>query len=158
MALEGDDFPQQRTGPKAFTEYSFNAILVMVGMIGSFMSVIGSASFYVFLLPFSSAFGSFFGSGIFVSGIIGLIMIPFGALQLYYAWKIHTENFTDFRTIIYISWTQIVLAIVSALFMGFFIIVSIQLIIGQLLLNIIVIFFLSKDEVQQEFTWKTGEY
>ncbi|MFW9870012.1 MAG: hypothetical protein ACFFFO_12880 [Candidatus Thorarchaeota archaeon] len=158
MALEGDDFTQQRTGPKAFTEYSFNALLVMVGLVGSFLSVIGGASFYIFLLPFSSVFDSFFGSSSFISGIIGLIMIPFGITQLYYAWKIHSENFTDFQTIILISWTQLVLSIISAIFMGFLILFAIQLVLGQAVLNIIVIFFLGKTEVQQEFVWSTGEY
>ncbi|MFX1484806.1 MAG: hypothetical protein ACFFCP_16635 [Promethearchaeota archaeon] len=158
MALEGDDFTQHRTGPKAFTEYSFNALLVMVGLVGSFLSVIGGASSYIFLLPFSSVFDSFFGSSSFISGIISLVMIPFGISQLYYAWKIHSENFSNFQTIILISSIQIILAVISAIFMGFLILFAIQLVLGQVFLNIIVIFFLSKTEVQQEFTWVTGEY
>lgn len=158
MAIEGDGFTQRRTGPKAFTEYTFNALLVMVGLIGSFLSVIGAASFYLFLLPFSSLFGSVFGNSLVISGLIGLAMIPIGVFQLYYGWKIHSENFTDFQRVIIISWVLIILSIISAVSMGILAIFSIQLTIGQVLLNIIVIFFLGKNEVQQEFTWVTGEY
>lgn len=158
LAIEGDEFEQRRTGPKAFTEYTFNALLVMVGLVGSFMSVLGAASFYVFLLPFSSLFRSVFGEGLLISGIIGLVMIPISISQIYYAWKIHSENFTDFQRVIIISWVLIILSIISAISIGFLIMFSFQLVIGQLVLNILVIFFLSKSEVQQEFTWDSVGY
>jgi hypothetical protein len=83
-------------------------------------------------------------------------MIPFGIAQLYYAWKIHTENFRDFGRVTAISWILILLVIVSAIFAGFLIIIIFQLIIGQGLLNVLVVFFLSKPEVQQEFIWEQG--
>ncbi len=158
MAIE-DDYsfasPTKRTGPKAFNEYSFNAILAMVGLVGSFLATLGGASVMALLLFPLTLITPIFGTLVF-SGIIGLLMIPFGIAQLYYAWKIHTENFMDFGRVTAISWILIVLVIISAIFAGFFIILIFQLIIGQVLLNILVVFFLSKPEVQQEFIWEQG--
>ncbi|MHA1950826.1 MAG: hypothetical protein ACXAAO_14280 [Candidatus Thorarchaeota archaeon] len=158
MAIE-DDFgystPTLRTGPRAFTEYSFNAILVILGLVGSCLSSFGNI-FYIFLLLIPVIW-SFFGIAA-LPGIIGLIMIPLGIVQLHYAWKIHSENFTEFQRIIAISWILIILNIISALFMGFMIILAIQFLGAQIFLNVLVVFFLSKEEVQQEFTWESGEY
>jgi len=150
--------PTTRSGPKAFTEYSFNAILVMVGLVGSFLATIGNASVLGSFLWLLSMFPGSIFDPLVISGFFSILMIPFGAAQAYYAWKIHTENFRDFQRVIAISWILIVLVIVSALFAGFFVIIFIQLIIGQILLNILVVFFLGKSEVQQEFYWEQGGY
>jgi hypothetical protein len=161
VAIE-DDYsftsPTQRSGPKTFTEYSFNAILVMVGLVGSFLATLGSASVMaIFFIGFSQILLP--GMELMVaSSFIGILMIPFGAAQAYYAWKIHTENFRDFQRVIGISWILIVLVFISAILAGIFIIIILQILIGQVLLNILVVFFLSKSEVQQEFFWEQGGY
>ncbi|MHA1944266.1 MAG: hypothetical protein ACW96M_07710 [Candidatus Thorarchaeota archaeon] len=155
MAIEdGHDFTQRRTSPKAFTEYTFNAMLVFVGMIGSCVTVIGAAVFYFTLLPLDPLF---FGRN-YLSGYIGLAMVPIGLAQIYYSWKMHKENFSSFQGIIIISWILIILSFVSAFFMGLLLIFTINLVVGQIFTNILVIFFLSKIEVQQEFMWETGGY
>ncbi len=158
MAIEddyGSPAPAKRSGPKAFTEYSFNAIMVMVGLVGSFMASIGGASYmFIIFLPLPS---SIFGT-LGIAGIIGLLMVPFGIGQVYFAWKIHSASFQSFGTILAISWIIIVLAVLSAIFAGFFFILTFQLVIGQVLLNALVLFFLSKSEVQQEFVWEQGGY
>jgi hypothetical protein len=161
VAIE-DDYsftsPSRRSGPKAFTEYSFNAILVMVGLVGSFLATIGGGSFLILLIFGFSMYMFPMFDPLFISGIIGIMMLPFGIAQVYYAWKIHTENFQDFQRVIGISWILIILVIVSAVFAGILFIFIFQLVIGQLLLNILVVFFLSKSEVQQEFYWEQGGY
>lgn len=155
MALdEGYGFSRPRTGPKSFTEYSFNAILVMVGLVGSFLATLGAASIYMFffgLLPI----WPFFELPM-ISGVVGLLTIPLGLLQLFYAWKLHTENFSDFQRVILISWLIIVLSILAAVLSGFMIFFTLQLVLGQVLLNVIVVFFLGKREVQEEFIWESG--
>lgn len=161
MAIE-DDYsfqpPATRTGPKSFTEYSFNAIMVMVGLVGSFMATIGGASVLImFLWAFSFVPGPIFDP-LMIPGIIGLLMIPLGIAQVYYAYKIHTENFEDFQIVIGISWILIVMIILSAIFAGILIVLILQLVIGQILLNALVLFFLGKSEVQQEFRWEQGGY
>ena len=155
MAIdEGKGFAQPRTGPKTFTEYSLGALLVFVGLVGSMLATIGSVSFYALLLFVGGAFPYFpiFGVPLF-AGVMGLLMLPFGLLQVNYAWKMHTQNFNEFERVIIISIIMIVLSIVAASLLGFFAILTLQLTLGQILLNVLVIFFLLKPEVQSEFSW-----
>ncbi|MGY5864058.1 MAG: hypothetical protein RTV41_05605 [Candidatus Thorarchaeota archaeon] len=158
MAIEDDysySTPTKRSGPKAFTEYTFNAIIVIVGLVGSFLVTLGGTSFLFFFI--SPLLLPLFGT-LWISSIINLLMIPFGIAQVYYVWKIHSESFQDFWRIIAISWIMIVLAVLSAVFAGFLIILTFQVVIGQVLLNVLVVFFLSKSEVQQEFVWEQGGF
>ncbi|MFW9769047.1 MAG: hypothetical protein ACFFF9_10820 [Candidatus Thorarchaeota archaeon] len=159
MAFE-DDYsfapPESRTGPKAFTEYSFNAILVMVGLVGSFLATLGSASIIIFFMVVVSYYPGSIFDPLIIPGYIGIMMIPLGVAQVYYAWKIHTENFRDFQRIIAISAILIILVFASIFFAGFWIFIIFQIVIAQVFLNILVVFFLSKSEVQQEFYWEQG--
>ncbi|MHA2145417.1 MAG: hypothetical protein ACXAB0_08190 [Candidatus Thorarchaeota archaeon] len=159
MSIEDDysySTPAKRSGPKAFSEYTFNALMVMLGLVGSLLTTLGGASYYfVFLLPLFIP--PIFGT-LMISSMVGMLTIPFGIAQIYYAWKLHTENFQEFSRILVISWILIVLAVLSAIFAGFLFILIFQLVGSQVLLNILVIFFLSKTEVQQEFMWEQGGF
>ena len=61
----------------------------------------------------------FFGVPLF-AGVMGLLMLPFGLLQVNYAWKLHTQNFNEFERVIIISIIMIVLSIVAASLSGLF--------------------------------------
>jgi hypothetical protein len=154
MAIdEGKGFTQPRTGPKAFTEYTFGALLVFVGLLGSMLSTIGSISMYAFFWTLASFLPGY--NVLFGSAAIALLMIPFGLAQGYYAWELHTQNFKEFQRVVLICVLMIILSITSAALSGFFIIVTLQIIIVQVALNALVTFLLLKPEVQKEFTWST---
>ena len=156
MAIDdGRGFTRPRTGPKAFTEYTLGALLVFVGLVGSMLAAIGSVSIYSFflflggLMPYSPFYGVPF---------VGILMLPFCILQVYYAWKLHAEDFRDFQRIIIISALMIILSAVAAALSGFFFLFTLQITLGEILLNALVIFFLHKPEIQAEFVWSTVEY
>jgi hypothetical protein len=157
MAIdEGAGFTQPRQGPKAFTQYSFNAILVLVGLIGSFFAIMGSTPIYLLLLAFGPLIPMFGVS--MLAGVIGVLTIPLGILQIYYAWKIHNENFPDFQRVRNISWLTILLSIASAVFSGILFLVTLQILLGIIVLNALVIFFLGQETVQAEFVWNSEGY
>jgi hypothetical protein len=159
MAIdEGKGFTQPRTGPKTFTEYSLGALLVFVGLVGSMLATMGSVSIYALFL-FMGGFMPYFPFyGVpFVAGALGILMLPFGIVQVYYAWKLHTEDFRDFQRVIIVSALMIILSVSAAILSGFFFLFTLQITLGQILLNALVIFFLWKPEVQAEFSWTTQE-
>ncbi|NHI87873.1 MAG: hypothetical protein EAX87_00035 [Candidatus Thorarchaeota archaeon] len=157
MAIdEGKGFTQPRTGPKSFTEYSFGALLVFVGLLGSMLATFGSVSVYVMFWGLASLLPGF--SSLYGSVVIAVLMIPFGIAQGYYAWKLHTQDFRAFQTVNIICVLIIALSIVSAILSGFFALLTLQITVGQVVLNAIVIFFLLRPEVQAEFTWSTVQY
>jgi hypothetical protein len=160
MAIdEGKGFTQPRTGPKAFSEYTLGALLVFVGLVGSLLVTLGSVSLYGLLLFLGGAISYFPFFGVpFVAGAIGVLMLPFGILQAYYAWKLHSEDFRDFQRVIIISTLMIILSVVAAALSGLLFLFTLQMTLGQILLNALVIFFLHKPEIQAEFVWSTVEY
>ena len=157
MAIdEGRGFIQPRTGPKAFSEYTFGALLVLVGLVGSLLTTIGSVSVYAIFL-FAVGFFPFFPGYTYLlgAGAAGVLMLPFAILQVYYAWKIHTEDFRDFQRVIIISAIVIILSVTAAVLLGWFFLLTLQVTLGQILFNVLVIFFLLKPEIQAEFSWNT---
>ncbi len=156
MAFPEDDaFQQQeRTSSKLFTEYSLSALLAIVGLVGSFYTIM-TYSFVAMTLLWSLIMTSAFDSILFPITICSLLMTPLGAYQLYQAYQLHKKSVHNFKMILMIAGLNMILTIVQIA--GY---ASIQLIIGVTMLyafsgvivfNVIVVFLFSQSDVRSEF-------
>ena len=157
MAFPEDDIfqqQQQRSGPKLFTEYSLSAILAVVGLIGSFYTIM-THSFVSMTLLWSLIMTSSFDSILFPIAICSLLMTPLGVYQLYQAYQLHKKSIHNFKMLQMSAGLVLVLVIVTVLCYA-----SIQYIIGITMLyaftgvimfNVIVVFLFSQSDVRSEF-------
>ena len=156
MAFPEDDVYQQqeRTSPKLFTEYSLSAILTIVGLIGSFMTILTLAS-TVLLISWLMVITSVIDPILTISVICSLAMIPLGAYQVYQAYQLHKKSIHNFKMMQMIAGLNVVFSIVQAAAFG-----SVLLVIGLIMLyafggvivfNLIIVYFLNQSEVRSEF-------
>jgi len=151
---EGENRQEPRSGPKLFTEYSLSALLVIVGLIGSFMTILTLAS-TVLLISWLMVITSVIDPILTLSAICSLAMIPLGAYQVYQAYQLHKKSIHNFKTMQMIAGLNVVFSIVQAAAFG-----SVLLVIGLIMLyafggvivfNLIIVYFLNQSEVRQEF-------
>lgn len=145
---------QERSSPKLFTEYSIGAILAIVGLIGSFMTIIILAS-TVFLISWLMVITSVLDPMLTLAAICSLAMIPLGVYQVYQAYQLHKKSIHNFKKIQMIAVLNVVFSVAQAAAFG-----SIVFIIGLIMLyafggvivfNLIIVYFLNQSEVRQEF-------
>lgn len=151
---EGVNQQGPRSGPKLFTEYSLSALLVIVGLIGSFMTILTLAS-TVLLISWLMVITSVIDPILTISAICSLAMFPLGAYQVYQAYQLHKKSMHNFKTMQMIAGLNVVFSIVQAAAFG-----SVLLVIGLIMLyafggvivfNLMVVYFLNQSEVRQEF-------
>jgi len=151
---EGVNQQDPRSGPKLFTEYSLSALLVIVGLIGSFMTIITLAS-AVLLISWLMVITSVIDPIMTLSAICSLAMIPLGAYQVYQAYQLHKKSIHNFKTMQMIAILNVAFSVVQAAAFGS-VIFMIGLIMlyafgGVIVFNLIVVYFLNKSDVRQEF-------
>jgi len=151
---EGVNQQGLRSGPKLFTEYSLSAILVFVGLIGSFMSIITLAG-TVFLLSWLMVITSVIDPILSIAAICSLAMIPLGAYQVYQAYQLHKKSTHNFKTMQIIAVLNVAFSVVQAAAFGSVIfmigIIMLYAFGGVIVFNLIVVYFLNQSEVRQEF-------
>ncbi|TFG29920.1 hypothetical protein EU528_08950 [Candidatus Thorarchaeota archaeon] len=156
MAFDENDVYIERQGSssKLFTEYSLSAILTLVGLLGSFMSVIGNASL-VAILSLIWILTSLIDILTLLAMILSLIPIPLGILQVHQAYKLHKVTDHNYGTIKVVAIVILICSFGQALLYAFFTPILGLLILyalgGQIAFNAIVLYFLNQPEVRSEF-------
>lgn len=157
MAFPEDDFyqqQQQRTSPKLFTEYSLSAILVIVGLIGSFLTT-STLSIATIVISWVLIMTSTLDSILSLTLIFSLAMFPLGIYQLYHAHQLHKKSFHNFTRMQTIAGLNVMFSVVQAAIYA-----SVQFIIGLMMLyafssvivfNLIVVYLLNQSNVRSEF-------
>ena len=158
MAFPEDDLfqqQQQRSGPKLFTEYSLSAILAIVGLIGSFMTIMIQAVAIVFVSWLLMITSTPFDPILTLSLICSLVMIPLGVYQLYQAYQLHKRSIHNFKRMQMIAGLNVIFSVVqAAAYASILLIIGLMMLysfFGVILFNLIVVYFLNQSGVRSEF-------
>ena len=156
MAFPEDDVyqRQERSSPKLFTEYSLSAILVIVGQIGSFITIMTLAIAMIFVY-WIIILTSTLDLILVLTMICSLAMIPLGSYQLYQAYQLHKKPIHNFTRMQIIAGLNVILSIVQAAIYAsiLFIIGLIMLYVfsGVIVFNLFVMYFLNQSNIRSEF-------
>lgn len=157
MAIpENENHQLFNSGPKKFTEYSFSAILALLGLVGSFLVIASQFSIVAIMIPILLLSTPNPQLVILAVAIISLVlMIIPGVGQVYYAYQLHVRSFEDFNRVVQLSSINIILSITGLvafwIVLWILAVLYIQIIGAVIVFNLLAIFMLRKPEVQNEF-------
>lgn len=162
MAFPNEDLFQQQqkqqqehSSSKLFTEYSLSAILTIVGLIGSFMTILSLSTVVIFAYLIIIMTSTTLDLILIITLICSVAMIPLGGYQAYQAYQLHKESIHNFKRMQIIASFNVILSIVqAAAYASILFIIGLIMIYafsGVIVFNLIVIYFLNQSEIRQEF-------
>ena len=157
MVFPEDDVYQQqkRSSPKLFTEYSLSAILTIVGLIGSFITILTHSFAVIFAYWIIIMTSTTLDLILIIALICSLAMFPLGAYQSYQAYQLHRESIHNYKRMQIIASLNVIFSIVqAAVYASILFIVGLIMLYtvsGVIVFNLIIIYYLNQSDVRCEF-------